>query len=263
LDRWNYTDSKTFENLQVILNFIGASSSSPDAPFRNDRIARIIAVNAVISSSRSDDCLGQYISIQQENELFLLQISYRHIRDNASQPEIAHILPSVVPVYFEILSEIQEILNFEWEWKDMFQQVLPRVLLIISLYTFIPLYVLSRLLTVLFPFFIVVYLMYYDLLSNVTTLKLVMLFGYIGLQVMIFILGIFVFRIHWWLWHVMPGSYMVGYQCDPNPKSFEGRIRSAYISLQWPVVRILANAFGDDIGLLIFEYYVQAIKFAD
>merc|ERR1711997_1223072 len=82
----------------------------------------------------------------------------------------------------------------------------------IVLYITVPIFILSRVFTILYPYWICAYLSYHGLWTEMQLFELVMLGSYIGLQIIILILGIFVFRTHRWLWHIAPGKAHVKYR---------------------------------------------------
>ena len=65
-----------------------------------------------------------------------------------------------------------------------------------------PVFTLCKILQALFPYVILGYLLCNNELFNVDLFQMVMLFTFIGLQLLLLLLGISVFRIHWWLWHI-------------------------------------------------------------
>merc|ERR1712141_133360 len=69
----------------------------------------------------------------------------------------------------------------------------------------IPFYLLSRIASVFYPYFIIGYLSINGLWNEMALFELVMLGTYISLQVLILLLGIPVFTTHHWLWHILPG----------------------------------------------------------
>merc|ERR1712154_671950 len=93
---------------------------------------------------------------------------------------------------------------------DMFYLIIA----LAGLYVILPIYMLSRIVTILYPYWIAGYLSYHGLWSEMQLFELVMLGSYIALQWTILILGIFVFRTHRWLWHVAPGSSYVRFPSD-------------------------------------------------
>ena len=82
-------------------------------------------------------------------------------------------------------------------------------LLALTSFTFVfgPILFIAKILQILFPWIIIGYLVYNDLLftNKIDTFQLVMLSVHIGLQLIVFCLGIKVCRIHWWLFHIDPG----------------------------------------------------------
>ena len=116
--------------------------------------------------------------------------------------------------------------------------------------------------TILFPYFIIGYISYYNLWFKLHLFELSMLGIYVLLQLIIFILGIFVYRTHLWLWHIIPGydDYEMNWKSD-NFNPFLRAMFGFYDSIQWlPITKdILAQNLGDDIANVII-YYVKAIE---
>ena len=131
------------------------------------------------------------------------------------------------------------------------------------IYISLPIYLLSRIMTILFPYFIIGYVSYYNLWFELNLFELSMLGIYVLLQLIIFIFSFFVFRTHMWLWHILPGSYEMKWN-SINVDSFLARMYEFYDSTQWiPITTdILAESLGNDIANIIIDY-VRAIKVID
>ena len=89
------------------------------------------------------------------------------------------------------------------------------------------------------------------------TFQLVMLATYIGLQIILVILGIYAIRINYWLWHVCPGSNYI----NPSSKRIATEATNWYEKIQWypKVEKIIDNIYGPDITRIIIDY-VRNIK---
>ena len=244
--RWDYTEKKTSRILKVMLDFIGGASFK-----NNDRVIRILAVNYACSS---DDSVGKFIS-ERKREETLHRVTYRQLRDRSDDPKMANVVSSAFFGYFQVWKAYRDA-GLESEWDLILWEFMPRTMAIIYLYTSFPIYLLSRIVTVLYPYFIVGYLSYYGLWKHMNLFELVMLGSYIGLQAMVLVLGISVFRTHHWLWHVVPGIEINANKWDSDMTPFLKRMYSFYDSVQWmPVVTdIVVNEFGTDIGPIIMDY---------
>merc|ERR1739842_134165 len=112
------------------------------------------------------------------------------------------------------------------------------------------------LLTVLFLYLIAAYLSYHGLWNEMNLFELVMLWTYIGLQAIILVLGIFVYRTHHWMWHVLPGFRKPHHTWPDDLNPLVKGMYAFYDNIQWiPVVRrIVLKELGPDIGLIVMEY---------
>ena len=247
-NRWDHiSNARISDILKMILNFIGDASNR-----NNDRIIRILAVNYAHSSSNS---LGTFI-VERKREEALHQVTYAEIREHSEDPEKAKFVSSLISDYFEIWTEyFGEEVEFAWD-PDKLLGSLEILMLFALLYVFLPIYLLSRIVTVFYPYFIVGYLSYHGLWTEVGLFELVMLGSYIGLQALMLVLGVSVFRIHLWLWHIVPGEYNQSESWTSGQMSFLKRMCSFYDSALWfPLTRqILVDDFGTDIGHIIMDY---------
>ena len=153
----------------------------------------------------------------------------------------------------------------DWDEVDeVLFEFLPSLLTEVFMIIILPIYLLSRIVTVFYPYFIVGYLSYNGLWNELNLFELVMLGTYIGLQVMILFLGIFVYRTHLWLWHVLPGMDKNDYSWPEELNSYLKKLYSFYDAVQWdPVVReIVMKELGPDIGLIVWDY-VEAMSEID
>ena len=109
---------------------------------------------------------------------------------------------------------------------------------------------------------IVFYLMYRNLLfsNQIDIFQLTMLFMYITLQLLLLFLGVYVLRIHWWMWHISPGSFRVFWD-DITSKQIMNQCNKFYdeVALLPEVNRIVLKIFGDDIGNVVM-YYLTNIE---
>ena len=80
---------------------------------------------------------------------------------------------------------------------------------------------------------------------------------YICLQLSIFVLGVFVFRTHLWLCHILPGEYKWQMKWDKiDVNKFLTVTYKYYDQVQWlPFAKeIIVQRFGKDIGGIIIHY---------
>ena len=261
-DRWEYHDKNIAKVLKVLHGFISEASFG-----NNDRVIRILAVNYAYDSigtgTKTSQPLGKFIE-NQRMEKRLHQVTYTDIRQNCNNSKRAKLGLYLWNQYLEIINPFEF-----WSWlrgkdwnnpDDVALEIPFGSLWFVSMLFLFPIYLLSRIMTVLFPYFIVAYLSYHGLWSEMNLFELAMLGCYIGMQAMILILGFFVFRTHWWLWHVNPGfrEYDQIWPKDLNP--FLTKMYSFYDSVQWEPVarRIVLKQLGPDIGPIVM-YYVEAM----
>ena len=124
-------------------------------------------------------------------------------------------------------------------------------------FVFGPLLIISKIIQVFYPWMILIFLVSNGLLSDgkVDTFQLVMLLIYIGLQLCVLLLGIKVFRIHFWLYHLEPGKRRCNWY-DLTEQGVSMNANNWYQEVCWiPKVEIiLINRFGNDIGQIIMDY---------
>ena len=134
---------------------------------------------------------------------------------------------------------------------------------LIMAYILFPCYVLSRIVTLLYPYFILFYIYHFDIYDKLNAFELTMLGIYIVLQMIIFIFSYFVFRIHLWLWHIIPGKNdlkkEIFWGMNHDRRELDGLLTTMYKyydQVQWlPFAsQIVIDTFGSDIGNIIVEY---------
>ena len=89
-----------------------------------------------------------------------------------------------------------------------------------------------------------------------------MLFIYIGLQIILLILGIIAFKISFLMWHVCAGDPCVRLYATSNDKidnslfHFQEVIQKWYKKIQWypKVEEIIVDIYGADISHIILDY---------
>merc|ERR1712048_1440398 len=116
----------------------------------------------------------------------------------------------------------------------------------------IPIYTMNRLFSVLYPWIIVLYLSAHNngiwsemVMDSGHYFEIILLFIYIALQFVLLILGVFVFRTHYWLWHVAPGRNDIRWPFKLKPTMT--KLYQYYDALQWkPMVDdiLMKHGFG-------------------
>ena len=267
-NRWDYTNDKVSDMINEILNFISNASYK-----NNDRIIRILCINNAYYNPdpetqnmfRTKDIeLDRYIKKQHEND-GLHNVTYKDIRENCCDKERAMIFQDGMKAYLEIwedvMNEIEHLCNptNPTETSIKIKKGGIAVGSLLLAYVGVPIYVLSRIFTIIFPYFLVIYIYYYQLFWKLDIFELTMLGVYIFLQLMVFIVGFFVIRLHLWLWHILPTKRRWQMLLSSNKydkKKFMQRTYKFYDEIQWlPFAQeIVFQRFGNDIGGIVVEY---------
>eukprot|EP01084_Bolivina_argentea_P087743 158472_1 len=246
VDNWNYTDQVSANAISEFLFFVSNGSNK-----HNDKLIRISSINFAYNP-QSD--LAQYI-LQRKQDETLHQLTYQNIRDHSRNPEDANLFKDIFQAY---CTRWQGTGWHRWnENPEKFAEVIMETAGYLLLYISFPIYMLSRVVTVVYPYFIIGYITYYHLWFKMNIFELAMLGIYVLLQMITVILGFFVVRTHMWLWHIMPGMNryrMELHKLDIN--AFLKRLYHFYDSIQWmPITKgILVEKFGKDIGEIIVSY---------
>lgn len=254
-DRWDYTRKKVAGYLHLMLRFVGNASLR-----NNDRVIRVLAINYAYKKT---DKLGKWITERKEDES-LQQVTWSDIRNNCENAKTANIVSDFSRALKELPVEYKQeffgtqplCTNFH-HLHDFSFATLGMIFVFLTM----PIYMVSRVVTIAYPYWIAIYLTRHGLWSEMQLFELVMLGSYIGLQIVIFVLGIFVYRMHKWLWHVAPGTMRWNMQWTDDTNAFLHRMYAFYDAVQWlPVVRtIVLRSFGPDIGPIVM-IYVKAIQ---
>ena len=188
-------------------------------------------------------------------------MTYKDIRENCGKAQKkVNILATGWKLYCSAFWYLDREGAFNWlnGHRDLehFTELCVAIFLLLMLYLTFPIYLASRVATVLFPYFVMAYLSYFALWHKMALFELTMLGCYVLLQLLIVVLGMFVCRTHLWLWHVLPGEkeWNMSWPEDLNP--FLKRTYAFYDSVQWlPVTReIVLKHFGTDIGQIVMIY---------
>ena len=262
MNRWDYQNEKTANLLQKMLNFI---SGAPNR--NNDRIIRILCLNygyykhSPRVGLTHDSDLVKFIDKRRKEET-LNTVSYKDIRQNCLQTSNATIFKTGIKKYLAIYGELTNDMKENYtstsrRTSRRIQYFFMDIGAIVLLYILVPIYLLSRVFTIIYPYILVSYIFYYDLFFKLDLFELTMLGVYIFLQLIIFVFGFFVVRTHLWLWHIAPGKV----RWQANWKSVDANDMIAccykyYDQIQWlPFAQeIVLQRFGKDIGGIIVEY---------
>ena len=227
-----------------------------------DKKLRILSINQginIVWNGRNNvKRLCEYVDKIYEDQGFdgLKEVTYKDMRDNSVDTEFA----ALFPYAFTHVKHQWEYYNDKkcrGDYIDTFFNFTEFLIVASLLFVFGPILFISKILQILFPWIIVGYLGYYGLLfsNEIDLFQMVMLAVYLGLQLLVLFLGIKVFIIQWWLWHIVPGANRlklnhVGFM------DLEVAVTKYYDSVAWypQVERIVLEVMGNDIGAIIMEY---------
>ena len=271
-DRWDYQTKTVSKVVKEMLDFISDASYT-----KNDRIIRILCLNYGYYEARykseqirKQQQLYTFITLSREREE-LHKVTYADIRKAGGHSNVANIFSTGCSEYWGICGDFQDEVTSEFScssFKAFGESVFFLLLGIagmIFVFVCFPLYVFSRIFTILYPYFLVWYIYEYDLFWKLDLFELTMLGVYIFLQLVIFIFFFFVFRTHLWLWHILPGqmSHKMKWN-NIKLNEFLGATYKCYDDIQWlPFAQeIVLERFGKDIGSIVVEYLkaMQQIK---
>ena len=273
-DRWKYESEVESNALKQMLDFV--ENAAPH--IENDRVVRMLCLNYAYYSSfdkAKHHAAGSVLDfIESRHEADTLNtVSYKDVRKNCYHTEHAcEMEPGAIVQYFVgYYKDLRESMTDSWNTKfvnsgnvnklDYFVNKMEDIWYDIAILLFVfismPIYGASRIFTIAYPYVLLFYILYYDLVSKLELFELSMLGIYIGLQLSIFVLGVFVFRIHLWLWHILPGEDKWQMRWDKiNVKEFLSVTYKYYDEVQWlPFAKeIVIQRFGKDIGGIIVDY---------
>ena len=266
-DRWFYEHKDMAKQISEMINFI--SNASNTRSVKNDRIMRIICINYGFFKTYGPPSrlkkLSQIIENGKKDEA-LNTLTYKQLRtysqDHDLTKKVTNPFHAFTRFYKDTTEEVidkYKTVDCSMTWgfnsfvEDMFWCVFGSCGILV-LYISVPIYILSRLCTVLYPYYLIYYIYDNNLWFKLDLFELSMLGIYVVLQNMTFIAGIFAFRTHYWLWHIVPGeSYFLE---KKKVDIFFHKTYKYYDEIQWlPFVKeIILNQFGKDIGSIIVDY---------
>ena len=248
----NYRTENIQKLISIMLDFISNGK---------DKRLRVISITKALKKADFDlvstDILCDYVDKVMDNDGFegVKQISYKEIRQKSYNRRNAALFPyvweKIKEQHTELIDDIYSI------WSNTFGAIVRYLTFLSLMFVFGPILLLSKIIQIFFPWIIVGYLIYNDLLfsNKIEIFQLVMLAVYIGLQLILVILGIKVFRTHWWLWHVNCGVMCTDWK-RVKAEKLEQEIHIFYDDVYWylAVERILFDSLGQDIGAMIIMY---------
>eukprot|EP01084_Bolivina_argentea_P202464 345925_1 len=262
--RWTKFESKEVnESIKAMLNFMSSSSRKYG---NNDTVIRVMAINYALNKQNSTFAAALMAHLQQiESEQgigALYKITYSDIRSNHVDESKSTFCEMIQTGSQKAAKELcEDNGNFEdlcggiWSFLGFF----------IGGFILFPIFVLSKIFQMLFPYFIIAYLYYenngsHGLWNKIDTFQLFMLFIYIGLQLVLMLLGIMAFRINFWLWHVSPETNRIQLTTKAT-KTLINNAQKWYDRVQWypQIEALVVERFGSDIAQLVL-HYIDNIK---
>ena len=187
-------------------------------------------------------------------------VSYADIRnnsgeDNKNRANVFPVLSKEIQEYAPRRSHIRDCIscnNGSWQHNI---EICTMVIVYYGSFAAVPVFIGCKILQALFPYFILGHLLYHNELVNTDLFQLIMLFTYIGLQMVLFMLGIKVLRVIFWLWHIHPGKLWLKLR-QTNSDDVMEPIHNWYKRKTWePMIRsYLSEMYGDDISNVIMDY---------
>ena len=223
-----------------------------------DRKLRIIAINQGMNKTQGiNQKLSGYINEISASKGYhgLKRIGYKDIRAHCEDPMVAGLYGSVAK---EVMKELHYAKNHMDDATDCFEKIGYCMQMLgfgSVVFVFLPILLVSKILQIAFPWIIIGYLGYNDLLFNgkIDLFQMVMMGVYVGMQLLVLFLGIHVMRIQWFLWHIEPGTtYAYWSGGIKNVRAAEGWYQRVcwYPRCEEIVMRVM----GHDIGSIIMEY---------
>ena len=260
-DRFSQNDNKKIIEMVIwTINFISNGS-------RNEKVLRILAVNHGIHKSfkngayyRGGHCetIREFIdkTVEEGSYEALKALSYKDIRHNCKNKKKANLPANFLQWMMKEESDGRKYIKNAHGFNKFFEFVI-HIAFVAVFFIFGPILMISKVVQILYPWIILGYLIYNDLLitNEIHVFQLVMLGMYVLMQLVLFLLGWKVMRIHWWLWHVEPGQSSVYW---PNlQKDLMIRYTNEfYDDICWyPQVELIVfRVMGKDIGAIIMDY---------
>ena len=225
-----------------------------------DKRCRVLSINKALNKiDRSNASrLCQYIdeTLINGGYVALTKIKYKDMRQNCNHPKDASLFKRIRGIIKKIHKEYHSDLQ-SGDCIDQFAYLLLYLAILSVLTIFGPILLISKLLQIAYPWIIVGYLAYNDILfsNEIHLFQLVMLAIYVGLQLIIFLLGVKVFRIHHWLWHINCGQNH-SYWASIDANRFIEEMHKFYHNVCWypQAEKIVLRVMGNDIGPIVMEY---------
>ena len=248
----------TSATVEWMLEFI---SNAKYKPFGMLAVGHGISKNS--SSLMSFQSVNQLIKEQRNDNDKLMALTYKQIRN--SNPKVQSGGNGIIRMIWNKMIEISKrkfdkvMWGFNYSFTEFFFEAAEFLIWTSAMFLFGPLLCIGKIIQVMFPYFILGYLVYFDLLigNEIDSFQLVMLWIYIGLQLVVCLVGIKVFTIHKYLYHLdilVPKRWWCSlwtYQISQRRDAHEW-----YDAICWypEVVQIVFEVYGSDIGPIIMDY---------
>ena len=249
---------KIIEMVIWMIDFISNGS-------KKERVMRILAINRGVHEGhdiyyKSSHCAAINIFINKtvKNGQYeaLKAVSYKDIRQNCKNSKKANLPATFCSWLIKEERNGRKYIKRNHGFNRFFECIMYMAFLSIF-FIFGPILMISKVVQIIYPWIIVGYLVYNDLLftNEIDLFQLVMLGVYVILQLILFVLGWKVMRIHWWLWHIEPGQISV-YWSHLDKTKMISHTNKFYDDICWypQVERIVLRMMGKDIGALVMDY---------
>merc|ERR1711902_298813 len=179
----------------------------------------------------------------------LKQMSYKQIRNGAGN--------RVSDIYIELRQTMKEqyrawinLGGNRWVMQGSWICVVLLILFFILFEIFFKVFML------ILPYIIIGNVQYYDDWDKIDSFQLTLLLTYIVLQCVVFIFGIIVFRIHWFIAHIQPQRLKIQLNDSKTSLFVMKQINKFYDPIFYPqrIQIIIFQIFGDDVGNIILDY---------
>lgn len=198
---WKFDSDHMSQMIKQFIEFI-AESNKEYGP--NDRVLRILAINHAMHSIHNGLAEEIYEYIEKvevkDGVKGLNKITYYDIRNHSKNSDRAKITPDIVNGLKKSLKELPGMVCGPNKscWKR-YEGLIGCIAFFIGVFMCFPIFVVAKLFQMFFPYFIIISIYWkndwdHNVWSKCDTFQIVMLSTYIGLQIVLIILGIYAIR---------------------------------------------------------------------